>query len=54
MLTPRWSLGGETQYDSHEDWEGSAHLSYLVNRHFSIIGQWHSEYGVGAGVQIRF
>jgi CopA family copper-resistance protein len=53
-LTPRLALSGEAQYDTHDMWEGSARLSYIVNKHFSIIGQWHSEYGFGCGIQIRF
>ena len=53
-LSPRLTLVGKAQYDSHDKWEGSSHLSYLIHKNFSLIGQWHSEYGFGGGLQIRF
>lgn len=53
-LTPRLSLFGEAQYDTHDIWEGLAGLSYMVHKYFSIVGQWHSDYGFGGGLQIRF
>jgi CopA family copper-resistance protein len=53
-LTPRLELLGEAQYDTHDKWEGSAGLSYMVHKYFSLVGQWHSEYGFGGGLQIRF
>lgn len=53
-LTPRLALFGETQFDTHDKWEGRTRLSYLVNKHISVIGQWHSDYGFGGGLQIRF
>lgn len=53
-LTPRFGLHGEVEYDTHTQWEGKVGLSYLISKDFSIIGNWHSEYGFGAGLQIRF
>lgn len=53
-LTPRLSLLGEAQYDTLDLWEGNAGLSYLVNKHVSLLGGWHSEYGFGGGLQVRF
>jgi CopA family copper-resistance protein len=53
-LTPRIALSGEAQYDTHDMWEGHVRLSYLVQKNFSIIGQYHSDYGVGAGIEIQF
>jgi FtsP/CotA-like multicopper oxidase with cupredoxin domain len=53
-LTPRLALFGDAQYDTDEKWEGSVSLSYLVHKNFSFIGQWHSDYSFGGGVQIRF
>ncbi len=52
-LTPRLALGGEAQYDSHDQWEGKVRLSYLVRKSLSFVGQWHSDYGIGGGLQIR-
>ena len=53
-LTPRFALLGEAQYDTHDKWEGSAGLSYMITKCFSLVGQWHSDYGFGGGVQVRF
>jgi hypothetical protein len=53
-LTPRWELFGEAEYDTLEKWEGKAGLSYRINKNFSLVGQWHSEYGWGGGGKIEF
>ena len=53
-LTPRLSLFGEAQYDTHDKWEGGAGFSYLLDNSFSLITKWHNDYGFGAGLQIRF
>ena len=53
-LTPRLSLSGEVQYDTHDLWEGKAGVSYLLTKHVSLLGQWHSEFGWGGGVRVRF
>jgi hypothetical protein len=53
-LTPRLSFYGEVQYDTHDYWEGRTGLAYQVCKDFSLVGQWHSEYGFGGGLQIRF
>jgi FtsP/CotA-like multicopper oxidase with cupredoxin domain len=54
LLAPRLMLGGEVRYDTHNDWEGRVHLDYMVNKNASIIGQWHSTYGWGIGLRVRF
>ena len=53
-LTPRFTLLGEAQFDTHDGWEGIARLTYLVSKNVSVTGQWHSDYGFGGGPQIRF
>jgi FtsP/CotA-like multicopper oxidase with cupredoxin domain len=53
-LTPRLSLIGEVQYDTHDLWEGKTGMSYLLTKNVSLLGQWHSEFGWGGGVQVRF
>jgi len=53
-LSPRLSLVGHVEYDTHDYWEGRVGLSYMLDRNVSVMGQWHSEYGWGAGVGIRF
>ncbi len=53
-LAPRLDLGGEVEYDTHNDWESRVHLDYMLNKNAAVIGQWHSDYGWGAGLRIRF
>ena len=53
-LTPRLGLHGEVEYDTHEAWEGAVSLDYMLNRHLSIKGKWHSDFGFGGGLHIRF
>jgi len=44
----------EAEYDRREHWEIRAGTSYLLNKNFSLIGQWHSEFGWGGGLRVRF
>ncbi len=53
-LTPRLMLGGEVRYDTHDYWEERVHLDYMLNKNASILGQWHSDYGWGVGLRVRF
>lgn len=53
-LMPRLSLAGEAQYDTHDLWEGSVDLHYAILRALSLTGKWHSEFGSGGGLQVRF
>jgi len=53
-LTPRFSIFGETEYDTHTQWEGEAGATYMINQNFSLIGKWHSDYGWGGGLRIDF
>ncbi|MCE5262071.1 MAG: multicopper oxidase domain-containing protein [Deltaproteobacteria bacterium] len=53
-LLPRLRLVGHVEYDTRHYWEGRIGLSYTIDKNVSLIGQWHSAYGWGAGVGIRF
>jgi hypothetical protein len=53
-LTPRLTLYGEAEYDTHDYWEGRVGLTYLLHKNVSLMGQWHSNYGFGGGFQFRF
>ena len=53
-LTPRLAVFGGAEYDTLTRWEGVAGLEYVLGKRFSLIGQWHSEYGAGAGLALRF
>ncbi|MSN27395.1 MAG: multicopper oxidase domain-containing protein [Geobacter sp.] len=54
QLTPRLALNGQGQYDTDGKWEYLSGLSYAVSKDFSLRLQWHSDYGLGGGVQVRF
>lgn len=54
MLTPRLAIESEVEYDTHTQWEGQAGLSYMINKNVSIKGLWHSDFGFGGGLQVRF
>ena len=53
-LTPRLALMLEAEYDTLSDWEGQARLSYTLNQRFDLLAHWHSEFGVGGGLTVRF
>jgi hypothetical protein len=52
-LLPRLQARGEIEYDTGEGWEGKAGLSYTLGRDLSLLAEWHSEFGWGAGMQLR-
>lgn len=54
QLTGRLALWGEVFYDTHAEWEWTAGADYTLTRHASLIAQYHSDYGFGAGLLIRF
>jgi hypothetical protein len=37
-----------------DDWQGSTGLRYTLDQNLSLAGNWHSTYGFGAGLQLRF
>jgi len=53
-LTPRLAIFSEAEYDTGEQWEIRAGANYLLTKHFSLIGQWHSEFGWGGGLRWQF
>ena len=54
MLTPRLSIFGEVEYDTRDNWSYQAGLSYLLTKSLSATALWDSNYGVGAGMTVRF
>jgi hypothetical protein len=42
------------EYDTHDRWEGAVSLHYTLTRDLSLIGKWHSEFGYGSGISLRF
>lgn len=53
-LTPRMSLHGEVEYDTHDKWEGAVSLHYRLTKDLSLVGKWHSEFGFGGGLSLEF
>lgn len=54
QLTPRLDIFARVQYDTRTQWEWTAGLERVLAKPLSIIAQYHSDYGVGAGFTIRF
>lgn len=54
QLTPRLGVFGEVFYDTGTEWEWSAGADYTLTRRTSLTASYHSDYGLGAGVLIRF
>jgi hypothetical protein len=53
-LTPRLAVFSEAEYDTQEYWEIRAGTSYLLTKHFFLIGEWHSDFGWGGGLRWQF
>jgi len=53
-ITARFSLYGRAQYDTKAIWETTVGAAYLVHKNLSLVGQYHNQYGWGAGVGFRF
>jgi hypothetical protein len=54
-LTPRLSLTGEAEYDTHDSrWEGEAGLEYTLSKAMSLTGRWHTDFGWGIGAVFRY
>ncbi|MDP3296359.1 MAG: multicopper oxidase domain-containing protein [Thermodesulfovibrionia bacterium] len=53
-ITNRLSFFGEAEYDTNTKWEGVVGAAWIVNKWLSLVGQWHSDFGTGAGIRIRF
>jgi FtsP/CotA-like multicopper oxidase with cupredoxin domain len=54
QLTPRLGVSSYAFYDTGSRWEWSAGADYTLTRSTSLSFSYHSEYGPGAGVLIRF
>ncbi len=54
QLTDRLYTFGEFQYDTESKEEWMLGSGWIFNKHISLLGQYHSEFGAGAGLNIRF
>ncbi|GAB4278548.1 MAG: hypothetical protein Tsb0018_08740 [Opitutales bacterium] len=53
-LTPRLSLNGGFDYDTHLKWEGYVGIDFRLSEHFFLSGRWHSDYKWGVGMMVMF
>ena len=54
QLTDRLSAFGDVEYDTEIKWDWVLGLEWTLNKQFSLVGKYHSEFGLGCGVSIRF
>ncbi len=53
-LTERFGVFGEFEYDTESKKEWVAGGDVWINKNWSLIGQYHSDFGGGAGLRFRF
>ena len=54
QLTPRLATWGRVEYDTLMDWEWTAGADFTLTRTLSLTAQYHSDFGWGGGLLIRF
>ena len=54
QITSRLGVLGEVQYDTELKWEGRVSLLFNLNRHLDLAAGWHSEFGFGGGLNLRY
>ncbi len=53
-LTSRLGIFGDFEYDTESKKEWVAGANFILSKNFSLVGQYHSDFGAGAGIQFRF
>ena len=54
QLTSRLGIFGDYEYDTESKEEWVAGAKYTLSKNFSLVGQYHSEFRAGAGLEFRF
>jgi FtsP/CotA-like multicopper oxidase with cupredoxin domain len=54
QITSRLGVFSRAEYDTRTEWEWSVGSDFTIHKNLSLVTQYHSEYGLGAGVLIRF
>lgn len=54
QVSPRLGLWGDVFYDSGKKWEWSAGADFTITRQISLSTSYHSDYGLGSGILVRF
>jgi Multicopper oxidase len=53
-LTSRLAASAKVEYDTRHQWEWIAGAEYTLTKSLSLATHYHSEYGAGGGLMIRF
>lgn len=53
FITRRLVAAGNIEYDTTTEWEYTGAAEYILTRHFSVMGQYNSDFGWGAGLRVR-
>ncbi len=53
FLTRRLVASADVEYDTVTDWEYTVGGEFILTRHFSLVGQYSSEYDWGGGLRFR-
>jgi len=54
QVTDRLAVFADAEYDTDSQWEWVAGVNWTLSKEWSIVAQYHSEFGGGAGVTLRF
>jgi len=54
QLTNRLGSYAEFQYDTETRQEWLAGMEYMLGKNYSLLGQYHSDFGAGGGMRFRF
>lgn len=54
QITDRLNVFSEVEYDTGSQWKWSTGATWILAKQFSLITQYHSDYGFGGGLQFRF
>lgn len=54
QITDRLGVFAGVEYDTGTEWEWTVGADYILTKQFSLITQYHSEYGFGGGFSFRF
>lgn len=54
QITSRFAVFAEGEYDTNTRWEWTSGAKYFLSKRWSLIGQYHSDHGLGAGLNFRF
>ena len=54
QLTSRFGIFGEIEYDTESKEEWLLGGKYILSKNLALSGQYHSDFGAGAGMEFRY